>query len=374
VNIVRNGHKWIVRVAVAVSLGSREEAEEVGGRLQRALDDAKAAVRTDKTKLSCARERSEDYLAYCQKILRLHRSSLSAYRRDLERFAGRFPDRPLDRIEIVEIDAWVAELLNGLSASHVNKIVGRARTYVRWLRSRGYIPSDRHIAWVDDWKRLRTDRPAKHVFRLDQAIATINRIGDLAPYVAWPLYFLALTGARPEATVDLSWGDVDLPSTEAPGLLRLCALKGGHPRTLVIPPGSMLARILGQASDCYGKWGRSRRRKAPVFPSRRGMSTLRPGGWTVSTLGDACKRFARKVGVTGFTPYVIRHAVITEMRLRKLDPGVVQHWAMHRSARTQDHYVHSQGAAEALEGMRMIEDLIAASAARARAREGEFET
>lgn len=262
-------------------------------------------------------------------------NTLSAYRRDLERYAA-YLDAAGRAVLGAVVEADVAGFLAGLRAGDVRHgplsagSAGRAVVAVRGLHRFAL-----REGWtaVDPAREVRPPVPAR---RLPKAI-TVAQVEALlaAPDEATPLglrdrallELLYGTGARISEAIGLAVDDLDREA----GLVRLDG-KGGKQR--VVPVGS----YAGRAVAAYLVRSRPRLAAAgsgtpALFLNARGGRLSRQSAWTV--LRAAATRAGLEVEVS---PHTLRHSFATHLLDGGADVRVVQELLGHASVTTTQVY------------------------------------
>lgn len=274
------------------------------------------------------------FLNYVQVERGLAANTVTAYRHDLEKFAGYSQGRKLaltqvDRGHVVDFLGHLYR--QGLDSRSVARTLVAVRNFFRFLRQENVIRHDptEHIESPRVWKRLPKFLTQEEVKRLLAAPDPQNPAGlrDLAM-----LETLYATGLRVSELVQLKVSDVQLEA----GYLR-CLGKGNKER--LVP----LGRKATAALEAYLRAGRprpvpkrsGRRPSAHLFLSRRGQGMTRQNFWHL--LGG----YARAAGLRGrLTPHVLRHSFATHLLERGADLRAVQVLLGHADISTTQIYTH----------------------------------
>ncbi len=267
-------------------------------------------------------------------------NTLSAYRRDLSRYAryltGAGCQRP-DQITRRHVTGFVQALSDGSDGGTALGVRSAARTVVA---VRGL-----HKFWA--LEGLTTTDPASDVHppmpgkRLPKAISVdeVTRILEAAGTDTATglrdralLEFLYSTGARISEAVGLDVDDISLQEAEAgPAIVRLFG-KGSKER--LVPLGSYGARAL----DAYLVRGRpllaAKGKGTPaLFLNARGGRISRQSAWTI------LKAAAEKANITkDVSPHTLRHSFATHLLEGGADVRVVQELLGHASVTTTQVY------------------------------------
>lgn len=278
------------------------------------------------------------YLAHLGVERGLSTNTVTAYRRDLRRYAAYLRDRGVTGLGGVhenDVDAYVTSLRTGddggaaLSAASTARAVAAVRGWHRFALAEGTTPAD---------PAARIAPPATGK-RLPKAIGTdeVAAILDAAALGEGPLplrdrallELLYSTGARISEIVGLDVDDLDASAAAA----RLLG-KGGKER--VVPVGSFALR----AVDAYLVRARpelvGRGRGTPaLFTNTRGARLSRQSAWAV------LRQAAERSGIDRperISPHTLRHSFATHLLAGGADVRVVQELLGHASVTTTQIY------------------------------------
>ena len=263
-------------------------------------------------------------------------NTLSAYRRDLDRYVGYLAGLGIDSIAAVDavtVSGFLAHLREGdadhpaLAASSVARAIAAVRGLHRFALEDGLVPVD----------VSREVRPAAPPRRLPKAISVedVERLLDAAGYpgTALALRDRALlevlygTGARISEAVGLAVDDLDLTDNTV-----LLSGKGGKQRR--VPVGSYAAKAVSaylvQARPALAVAGKGSPR---LFLNARGGALSRQSAWVV--LRTAAERAGLAAGIS---PHTLRHSFATHLLEGGADVRVVQELLGHASIMTTQIY------------------------------------
>ncbi|MFM9136296.1 MAG: site-specific tyrosine recombinase XerD [bacterium] len=287
----------------------------------------------------------EDYLDHCAVERGLSRNTLSAYRRDLDRYARwcasrgiRSPSdvRTVDledfavSLRLERTDSPAEDATPVLSPASAARIIVAVRGFHRFCAREGVTEADPARAW----------RPPAIPLRLPKAIpyadvlALISAAGEQpAPLGLRDTALLELlygTGARISEAVGLDVDDVDLEQRSI--LLRG---KGGKERRL--PLGACAA----EAVSAYAAGGRASQMRAgtpALFLNTRGSRLSRQSAW--AALASAAERAGLDSASSGrgISPHTLRHSFATHLLEGGADVRVVQELLGHASVTTTQIY------------------------------------
>lgn len=254
-------------------------------------------------------------------------NTLSAYRRDLDKYASYLESRGIG--EAAEVDSGViadflAQLRNfgGLSASSSARVLVTVRGLHRFLaRERGLTNPAKEVPIPRIGMRLpKAISPAE----IEQVLANIAP-GERASRDLALLEVLYGVGARISEAVSLNLADLDFPSE----LVRLRG-KGGKER--IVPIGSHAIDSI----NAYLVRSRPALVSTPnsaLFLNSRGGRLSRQSAWAI------LKAAARRSGLTQeITPHTLRHSFATHLLENGADIRVVQELLGHSSIATTQIY------------------------------------
>ncbi|MEQ4521092.1 site-specific tyrosine recombinase XerD [Pseudarthrobacter sp. B907] len=282
-----------------------------------------------------------DYLQHMGVERGLAANTLSAYRRDLARYARHLaaagPRRP-EEITRKDVTGFVQALSDGSDGGSALGVRSAARTVVavrglhKFWALEGVTPTDpaSDVHPPMPGKRLPKAITVDEVTRILEAAGTDTATGlrDRAL-----LEFLYSTGARISEAVGLDVDDISLQGDDEPGpaIVRLFG-KGSKER--LVPLGSFGARAL----DAYLVRGRpllaAKGKGTPaLFLNARGGRISRQSAWTI------LKAAADKANITkDVSPHTLRHSFATHLLEGGADVRVVQELLGHASVTTTQVY------------------------------------
>ncbi|MEC5192280.1 MULTISPECIES: site-specific tyrosine recombinase XerD [unclassified Arthrobacter] len=282
-----------------------------------------------------------DYLQHMGVERGLAANTLSAYRRDLARYARHLAHTGRQRpgeITRHDVTGFVRALSDGSDGGSALGIRSAARTVVavrglhKFWALEGVTPTDpaSDVHPPMPGKRLPKAISVDEVTRILEAVGTDTATGlrDRAL-----LEFLYSTGARISEAVGLDVDDISLDAAgdEGPPIVRLFG-KGSKER--LVPLGSFGARAL----DAYLVRGRpllsAKGKGTPaLFLNARGGRISRQSAWTI------LKTAAEKANITkDVSPHTLRHSFATHLLEGGADVRVVQELLGHASVTTTQVY------------------------------------
>jgi integrase/recombinase XerD len=303
-----------------------------------------------------------DYLQHMGVERGLAANTLSAYRRDLARYARHLEQTGRQRpVEITrhDVTGFVQALADGSDGGSALAIRSAARTVVavrglhKFWALEGVTPTDpaSDVHPPMPGQRLPKAISVDEVTRILEAVGTDTATGlrDRAL-----LEFLYSTGARISEAVGLDVDDISLPPTETPVIFEtpgtagkagtsqasetagpaIVRLFGKGSKERLVPLGSFGARAL----DAYLVRGRpllsAKGKGTPaLFLNARGGRISRQSAWTI------LKTAAEKANITkAVSPHTLRHSFATHLLEGGADVRVVQELLGHASVTTTQVY------------------------------------
>lgn len=275
--------------------------------------------------------------AFCQHATverGLSRHTISAYGRDLHRYAQFMDARGIDdpdAVQPTDMADFAVAIATGtdggrpLSQASVARTVVAVRGFHRFCLAEGLATHDPGA----DWQPPTIPRRLPKSLAYDQVAALIDAagIGDDAAALRDVALIEVLygTGARVDEAVGLDRDDVDFEN-------RVVVVRGKGGKQRLLPLGS--AAIL--ALEAYLVRGRdafARGRTPAVFLNSRGARLSRQSAWGIVASA------ARRAGITTpVSPHTLRHSFATHLVERGADVRVVQELLGHASVTTTQIY------------------------------------
>ncbi len=281
-----------------------------------------------------------DYLQHMAVERGLSVNTLSAYRRDLRRYAlflGSLGIAEARRISRHDVSAFAQSLATGsdglaqLGPRSAARTVVAVRGLHRFWALEGITEADpaRDVHPPMTGQRLPKAIPVAEVVRIIEAVDTSTPSGlrDRAL-----LEFLYSTGARISEAVGLDVDDVSVSDAlEGPAVVRLLG-KGSKER--LVPMGSYAARAVDayliQARPALAAKGRA---GPALFLNMRGGRLSRQSAWTILKTATERAGVRREV-----SPHTLRHSFATHLLEGGADVRVVQELLGHASVTTTQVY------------------------------------
>jgi integrase/recombinase XerD len=273
-------------------------------------------------------EQFQDYLTFERG---LSDRTLSAYRRDLARWAAHLEERGVEAPSQVTPEAlrqWVFALKDaGLAPSSIRRAQSAVRTYFAFLIAEGAVD-------VDPTERLESPRMGRRlpdVLSREEVEALLDAT-DPDAWLHWRdraiLELLYASGMRVSELVGLPLSALDLEE----GFLTVFG-KGSKERLVPVGEPALRAvrRYLADVRPKLDKGGGQGR----VFLNARGAPLSRTSVWTL------VKESARRAGITKkVSPHTLRHTFATHLLEGGADLAAVQELLGHADISTTQIYTH----------------------------------
>lgn len=273
----------------------------------------------------------EDLLLALRAEAGLARSTLAAYRRDLEGFLRRAAERGRSSPDQITAEDVVDHLAARRAAGAAEATVARDLVSIRLLFG--------HLVGEGGLRRDPTRLLRSPV--LERALPTCLDVDEVERLLAAPgsigwiglrdralLEVLYATGARVSEAVRLRTSDLE-PS------LRVLRLLGKGDKMRVVPVGERARRALAEWIGGPRLALPGARGRPEVFLSRSGRPLSRVDAWR------RVQTAARRAGLSGkISPHVLRHSFASHLIAGGADLRSVQEMLGHASIRTTEVYTH----------------------------------
>ena len=276
-----------------------------------------------------------DFLAYLELERGLSRNTLTAYRCDLQQFAGFLDRHGLDLLTVGhgELAAFLAELASGdgqrapVAPTTLGRKVACLRSFYRHLRREGVIEHDPTAELRGPRKPQRLPR----VLSREEVARLLSRPTGVDPRALRDRALLEVMyacGLRSSEAVSLELADLDLEE----GLLRT---RGKGSKERVVPIGRQAVAAL----SAYLRSGRGELladgSSAHVFLNRRGTGLTRQGLYKI------VQGHARRAGLEAkMSPHTLRHSFATHLLAGGCDLRSLQEMLGHADLATTQVYTH----------------------------------
>ena len=277
---------------------------------------------------------STSFLNHLQIERGLAANSISAYRRDLNKFAHFLNDKTLSEVDPETVSAFETSLREAkLSVASINRVDSTLRSFFKHLQQEyGYADPTLEIA------------PSKSSRRLPKAltIAQIVSMIDAAYREGQPvttrdqamLELLYSSGARVSELIGINLNDLSSVKTDD-GVITTLKLRGKGSKERIVPLGSFASKsienyLVRVRPDLAAK---SAKTTSALFLNSRGTRISRQTAWQLVL--DA----AEAAGITDHvSPHVFRHSYATHLLDGGADIRVVQELLGHASVTTTQIY------------------------------------
>jgi integrase/recombinase XerD len=277
---------------------------------------------------------STSFLNHLQIERGLAANSISAYRRDLNKFAHFLNDKTLSEVDPETVSAFETSLREAkLSVASINRVDSTLRSFFKHLQQEyGYADPTLEIA------------PSKSSRRLPKAltIAQIVSMIDAAYREGQPvttrdqamLELLYSSGARVSELIGINLNDLSSVETDD-GVITTLKLRGKGSKERIVPLGSFASKsienyLVRVRPDLAAK---SAKTTSALFLNSRGTRISRQTAWQLVL--DA----AEAAGITDHvSPHVFRHSYATHLLDGGADIRVVQELLGHASVTTTQIY------------------------------------
>lgn len=280
---------------------------------------------------SAFEEAAQQFLSYCRVECGFTPATLQAYAADLrdlwvwmvEQGCRSWADLTFPRIS----DHLRYLERKGLEASSIARHVATIRVFGRFLESTGHLPANpaQQLSLPAVWQRLPSVLGREQIERL---LAAPDPDDPLHLRDVAMMEMLYAAGLRASELANL-----DLACLHAPlGVVRVFG-KGGKER--IVPVGKpALAAVHRYLDELRPSLLRPDRPTDRLFLSRSGLPITRVVVWQI------IKRQAKRAGLIGVCPHLLRHSFATHLLAGGADLRVVQELLGHSNIRTTQIYTH----------------------------------
>jgi integrase/recombinase XerD len=269
----------------------------------------------------------------------LSANTLSAYRRDLDRYLSYLAAASVNSLADAnprQVASYLAVLREGdadhppIAATSAARAISAVRGLHRFAVREGHVADDvsRDVVPPTPPKRLPKALSAHEVIQIIEASGATSSDDPLTLRDRALLEFLYGTGARISEAVGLARDDIDLTD-------RAVTLRGKGGKTRLVPLGGYAAAALDaylvRARPALASGGRG---TPAVFLNARGGRLSRQSAWSI------LRRAAEAAGVEAahLSPHTLRHSYATHLLDGGADVRVVQELLGHASVTTTQIY------------------------------------
>ena len=266
----------------------------------------------------------ENFLKYLQRRS-LSPNTIKAYRRDLEQFSQISGITNPQEITVVEIRAFLAELLSGgVSKRSLARKLSTLRAFFGHLADSGEVAGNP----AESIRTPRFKRNLPEFLDLEQAKQMVEAPGvdfkRLSARDAAILELMYSSGMRVSELVSLDVDEIDLNS----GVVRIIG-KGSKER--LVPVGSYAANAVRR----YIHSRKAKRGEQALIVNRFGTRI------TTRSIRRIVDKYARQLGLSGkISPHTLRHTFATHMLDAGCDLRTLQEMLGHSSLSTTQVYTH----------------------------------
>ncbi len=267
------------------------------------------------------------FLVHARDELGLSPATLSAYRRDLERFAAWCRDRELTRLETIDNTAVrsfaAGEHRRGLKPRSIQRRLSALRRLFGYLRRERLVDSDP----VADVRAPRYKPPLPRPLDVDQVLALLNipKEDELAARDRAMLELFYASGLRVSELAGLSWDRLD----PGEGLVRVLG-KGKKER--LVPVGRHALTALGHWRGIQARQG---------IMADRIFTSLKGRGLGVRAIQKRVAYWSDRQGLDQRVhPHQLRHSFASHILESSGDLRAVQELLGHANLSTTQIYTH----------------------------------
>jgi len=273
----------------------------------------------------------DDYITHLMVERNRSRATLSAYRRDLERFLKEIPadgSRSLASLTPPDITGYMKKLRDaGLSAASTARSLAAIKGFYRYLVGQNILAVN-PAETVESPKLWKTIPQTISVEEVDRLLGAPDKSTPRGMRDSAMLETMYATGLRVSELISLEMKDVNFEM----GYLSVMG-KGSKKRS--VPMGETALetvkeyRASARQKLMGGKWSDA------LFVTRRGEAMSRQSFWKV------IKMYALKAGITKeISPHSLRHSFATHLLERGADLRSVQRMLGHSDISTTQIYTH----------------------------------
>lgn len=294
-------------------------------KLQKLQNSGAPAKSTQTTEIVCG-----DFLDYLRGECHLAANTISAYGRDMQRFAAWLGKKQLSKLTIAQLSDYVATLNEeGLAPASIARNVVAIRTFFKFLQLEGIVRENpaELLATQKMWERIPGVLTTRQV---DAFLSAPKKSDSYWLRDVAMLEVLYATGCRASEVCSLRVRDLSLAERHLK-----CEGKGGKQR--MVPIGSRaIAAIERYCESQRGELAaKSPHPPEELFLSRSGRPLDRVQLWRL------VKHYAKRAGIeSNISPHSLRHSFATHLLAGGADLRLVQEMLGHASIQTTQIYTH----------------------------------
>ena len=283
------------------------------------------------------RQYSDQFLNFSRIERGLSNNSISAYTRDLQRFADYLAENKVNISDFQQknLDEFISGLSkSNLAVSSMNRVLSTLRSFFAYLeREHNFFNLMKDVESKKIPVRLPKALTVSQIAQLIDGSFSEDNIVSIRNRAL--LELLYSTGGRVSEIVGINLGDIGTVKSESNDV-RVIKLRGKGSKERIVPMGSFSVKALDDylvrvRPNLLSK--NSKSRNEALFLNQRGTRISRQSAWQIVV--DS----AKKCGLSeGISPHVFRHSFATHLLDGGADIRVVQELLGHASVTTTQIY------------------------------------
>lgn len=283
------------------------------------------------------RQYSDQFLNFSRIERGLSNNSISAYTRDLQRFADYLAENKVNISDFQQknLDEFISGLgKSNLAVSSINRVLSTLRSFFAYLeREHNFFNLMKDVESKKIPVRLPKALTVSQIAQLIDGSFSEDNIVSIRNRAL--LELLYSTGGRVSEIVGINLGDIGTVKSESNDV-RVIKLRGKGSKERIVPMGSFSVKALDDylvrvRPNLLSK--NSKSRNEALFLNQRGTRISRQSAWQIVV--DS----AKKCGLSeGISPHVFRHSFATHLLDGGADIRVVQELLGHASVTTTQIY------------------------------------
>lgn len=283
------------------------------------------------------RQYSDQFLNFSRIERGLSNNSISAYTRDLQRFADYLAENKVNISDFQQknLDEFISGLSkSNLAVSSINRVLSTLRSFFAYLeREHNFFNLMKDVESKKIPVRLPKALTVSQIAQLIDGSFSEDNIVSIRNRAL--LELLYSTGGRVSEIVGINLGDIGTVKSESNDV-RVIKLRGKGSKERIVPMGSFSVKALDDylvrvRPNLLSK--NSKSRNEALFLNQRGTRISRQSAWQIVV--DS----AKKCGLSeGISPHVFRHSFATHLLDGGADIRVVQELLGHVSVTTTQIY------------------------------------
>lgn len=283
------------------------------------------------------RQYSDQFLNFSRIERGLSNNSISAYTRDLQRFADYLAENKVNISDFQQknLDEFISGLSkSNLAVSSINRVLSTLRSFFAYLeREHNFFNLMKDVESKKIPVRLPKALTVSQIAQLIDGSFSEDNIVSIRNRAL--LELLYSTGGRVSEIVGINLGDIGTVKSESNDV-RVIKIRGKGSKERIVPMGSFSVKALDDylvrvRPNLLSK--NSKSRNEALFLNQRGTRISRQSAWQIVV--DS----AKKCGLSeGISPHVFRHSFATHLLDGGADIRVVQELLGHASVTTTQIY------------------------------------